>query len=244
MPNQPQSLRVWQSTMVIIGGLIAFAACQSETNVESVASDGGLHSPVDRLVPINDVRIVDAQRDALRLDSALDEWIADMNSDEMRVVDVGIPESDSRPLPEYCSAPVQPNVRCNPDENLDIWHQTLGDRRFTISAGTILSIPFTTRHSTMDAAMLAYTTPMPNLNDYSWQSWVSILPAGDAISPVCRKSGNEARGNFYMTQKPAQAAECNLGTAEGVFYLNYRVYSPSNGYYEGDYPFDVDRTAY
>ena len=143
----------------------------------------------------------------------------------------------------YCSNKANNNVSCSSSTNFDNWWATRGDLRYTIPAGRILSIPFTARASNVDAAMFAYTTDQSTLNGYSWSSWVSTQPGGSELTGPCSKGGNEARGNFYLTQKPAQASECNLGTGGGVYYFNYRVFG-SSGYYGSDYEFDVGRTAY
>ncbi len=143
----------------------------------------------------------------------------------------------------YCANSSKPTrTVCSASRNFDNYWETLGDRRYTIGAGKILVLPFTARASAVDSSTLAYTTDMSNLQPYRWESWVSTTPGGTRISDLCYKGGNEARGNFTISQRPTETDVCNLGTGGGVYYLNYRVAS-SAAYYSANYPFDVGRVA-
>jgi len=144
----------------------------------------------------------------------------------------------------YCADSAVPTrTVCSSNRNFDNYWESLGEREYTIGVGEILVIPFTARASTVDSATFAYSTDMTNLFNYSWKSWVSRVPAGSIVSMDCYKSGSEARGNFTITQRPSEPDSCNLGTAGGVYYLNYSVTGESNTYYTSRYPFNVRRTS-
>lgn len=143
----------------------------------------------------------------------------------------------------YCANSSNPTrTECASSRNLDDYWKTRGEQRFVINTGKILVLPFTARASAEDSSRLFYSTDMSNLQPYRWESWVSTTPGGSRISDLCYKGGNEARGNFTISQKPTETDVCNLGTGGGVYYLNYRVAS-STAYYGAKYPFDVGRVA-
>ena len=114
------------------------------------------------------------------------------------------PEDTGTPLPTYCSgAPA--HVICDPAVNLDLWWEYSGETRFSTVAGTVLSLPFTTRASEVDGGQLGFTTSEPPFIDgTSFRVWLSDTPGGTPLASWevsdCDAYFAQARGGIYWTQ--------------------------------------------
>ena len=177
----------------------------------------------------------------------------DSNVPEDTGEDVSEPEDTGTPLPAYCSgAPA--HVICDPAVNLDLWWEYSGDTRLSTVAGTVLSLPFTTRASEVDGGRLSFTTPQPPFNDgTSFRAWLSDTPGGTPLASWdvsdCDTYFAQARGGIYWTQNHSHQDNtgfCILDTEPRVLYANFEICQYDDlgcmGERQGGYVFDVRRS--
>ena len=177
----------------------------------------------------------------------------DSNVPEDTGEDLPEPEDTGTPLPAYCSgAPA--HVICDPAVNLDLWWEYSGDTRLSTVAGTVLSLPFTTRASEVDGGRLSFTTSEPPFIDgTSFRAWLSDTPGGTPLASWdvsdCDTYFAQARGGIYWTQNHSHEGNtgfCILDTEPRVLYANFEVCQYDDlgcmGESQGGYVFDVRRS--
>lgn len=124
----------------------------------------------------------------------------------------------------YCEG-APSGVTCSPAVNMDpVWAGGgLGDLEIR---GDIVSLPFTTRDSTVDGGRMAVTSQNGYFIDgRSFWMWLSDTPGGVQIQgSECAQFMAQARGGIYYTQNPKWEGSsniCYLGTAERTLYANF-----------------------
>ena len=143
----------------------------------------------------------------------------------------------------YCSG-TGSTTSCSATRNFDPWWDTVGEKGYSIPTSRVLSIPFTTRESSVDGGTLQYTTNQIE-SGYIWRFWFSETPAGTPLKSggKCDVSLSQARTSAIWTQNPKYATDsgaCFLGTAKRTLYLNYSI-SSGAALLPKPYYFDISR---
>ena len=156
----------------------------------------------------------------------------------------------------YCASPASDRVLCSEGTNFDPWITNTGEAPFSIPAGRILSIPFTTGTAEdSEYGYLQLTTAERSRDPYNepiFHAYFSDRPAGEPVDGVkCEWWGREARTNFFWTQQEQYSNQvCYLGASSKTLHLNFEVvcYPPSYSgtctdevRNTGPYQFDVSR---
>lgn len=170
----------------------------------------------------------------------------------------GCPKQNTPTTPsssgKYCEQ--TPSVaECDPSNNLDVWWERSGSLGQSTPRAGILSMPFTTRASSVDGGKLSLTTyESAFIDDTRFRLWFSETPAGDPINAnngQCNAYMVQARGGVYWTQNPRYASSsklCYLGEAERTLYVNFEACSHSTNGLSCETPrvsgyrFDVSRS--
>ena len=190
--------------------------------------------------------------------SVTDTGDANNSNDSNVPVDTGEalpePEDTGVSLPAYCSG-APGHVICDPSVNLDLWWEYSGETRFSTVAGTVLSLPFTTRASEVDGGQLGFTTSEPPFIDgTSFRVWLSDTPGGTPLASWevsdCDSYFAQARSGIYWTQNHSHEGNtgfCILDTEPRVLYANFEVCQHDDtleclGERQGGYVFDVRRS--
>ena len=180
------------------------------------------------------------------------------NSNDSNVPDdTGKPYQSLRIQGHRCQriAREHPHVICDPAVNLDLWWEYSGETRFSTVAGTVLSLPFTTRASEVDGGQLGFTTSEPPFIDgTSFRVWLSDTPGGTPLASWevsdCDAYFAQARSGIYWTQNHSHEGNtgfCILDTEPRVLYANFEVCQHDDSLEclderQGGYVFDVRRS--